>query len=125
MKKKIIIVSIIAWAILAAAVVLFGIAFFSIRQYLDKYTWSKTFIAEEGRASVTGDYAKGDIMEISFADVVVERVRRKSGTSISTDADIIYNGKVCHKVTLKVGDGCTINKDGQTANIKIEGIGGY
>ena len=105
------------------------VIFLSLEKYYDKYTWAKVVITENGDTgnTVTGDYAKGDVMDVSFAKVNVLKVRTGSNDFIifATDADIIYNEKVRHKIKLHEGDSVLIKQENNTADLKIESIGGY
>ena len=64
-------------------------------------------------------------MNIPFADIVVNKVRKKSGIRFSTDADIIYNGQILHTVTMQAGEQCEIRKDTDTVTVKVNIIWGY
>lgn len=107
------------------------ISYLSVQNYMNNNTWSKTFISisdngvEEGEP-IIGDYAQGDLMDIYFDNVYVEKVRSGKGIRFSTaSADILYQGEVYHSLTLNTGEACEIRKGNKTALVRIDEIWGY
>ncbi len=97
---------------------IFAIVYSAIKGYHDKNTWAVLRITIEG-AEIEEDYARGEILDIPFAQVAVDKVKHGDGVILSSEADLEYNGQVLHQLTLSAGEQCQVRAGNQTAIIKM------
>ena len=64
-------------------------------------------------------YLQGEMLPVSFADVEVKKVGYPGGVTLSSKADIIYNGKTYHKVTVEDGTSCIIKKGDDSVTVAM------
>lgn len=99
----------------------------SLNEYYDKNTWATLEITEDADNPplVMEKLGKDDVVDLSFAEVTIERIRTTKGILIATNADIIYKGSIYHSLTLREGEQCMIKSGDKSAVITVTSIYGY
>ena len=121
--KKILIGVVIGF--LTVSVLVGGLCWWQLNAYYDKNSWASISVFEEDETIEVEIpahdeeklYLKGEALPISFAEVSVDKVRHSGKVTLSTDADILYNDEINHKVTLSEGESCVISKGDDSVTV--------
>ena len=99
----------------------------SLNEYYDKNTWATLEITEDADNPplVIEKLGKDDVVDLSFDEVTIERIRVTKGILIATNADIIYKGSIYHSLSLREGEQCMIKSGEKSAVITVTSIYGY
>lgn len=99
----------------------------SLNEYYDKNTWATLEITEnaDNPPLVIEKLGKDDVVDLSFDEVTIERIRVTKGILIATNADIIYKGSIYHSLSLREGEQCMIKSGEKSAVITVTSIYGY
>ena len=90
----------------------------ALNEYHDKNTWAVLQITIGG-AEIEEDYAKGEVLDIPFAQVKVDKVLHEDVVILTSESDIEYNGQVIHRLRLPIGEQCQVRVGDQVAVIKM------
>lgn len=97
---------------------IFAVVASALNEYHDKNTWAVLQITVDG-TEIEEDYAKGEVLDIPFAQIKVDKVLHEDVVVLSSEADIEYNGQVVHKLRLPIGEQCQVRVADQVAVIKM------
>ena len=97
---------------------IFAVIASALNEYHDKNTWAVLQITKDG-AEIEEDYAKGEVLDIPFAQVKVDKVLYEDVVILSSDTDIEYNGQVVRRLRLPIGEQCRVRVGDQVAVIKM------